>query len=91
MDRLDTYPSLDVALANANSAKAQKKPPPTRFLTIWLARNGVTVMPLQQKAAFGPREAVRRQLTFDFDATDDAPLCRAMRKSTSGPTDRAGN
>ena len=32
-------------------------------------------------AAFGPREAVRRQLTFDFDAADDAPLRRAVRKT----------
>ena len=80
MDRLDTYPSLDVALANATPRKLKETTAHAVLnhmaCTQWRHSHAAAA-----EAAFGPREAVRRQLTFDFDATDDAPLCRAMRKA----------
>ena len=80
MDRLDTHSSLDVALADATPRKLKEAAAHAVLnrmaCTQWRHSHAAAA-----EAAFGPREAVRRQLTFDFDATNDAPLRRAMNKA----------
>ncbi len=80
MDRLDTHSSLDAALADATPRKL-KEVAAHKFLNRMACTQWRHSHAAAAAAAFGPREAVRRQLTFDFDAADAAPLRRAMRKT----------
>ena len=80
MDRLDEHPELDVVLADAAPRKirdtAAQQVLRRMAFTQWRHSHAEAAA-----AAFEPREAVRRQLTLDFDATDDSPLRRAVRRT----------
>ena len=80
MDRLDLHPGLDTALADAVPRKLEDtvahKVLSRMACTQWRHSHAAAAA-----AAFEPREAVRRQLDFDSEGADDAPLRRAIRKA----------